>query len=544
MMSPEQSEVSELICFGFVWMDDILCTAINGVALAVAVAIGLLANYQSIDLKRKDHQKLSTMFSVACVFSCICSIGGIGQNAGCYFAENKYLVKWGSVLVSFSGCYLLLQCILCVFTHRLDVTFRDTTYELSNTKRKIIWTLFLMDNLLYITAFTVTSFLMFATNRDSESPLVFSLWLWIMYLSSVLLLCIVAIWTVTEFCRNLLRTAKSYSLYSETEGLDTKQMQIIDVSAKYLSLYMFANVCTIIHFSVFSFLYRHEMDTGTFMGIDCIVNLICLYLQLPFCDSYYYKYCRKVDICCRWIMMRNLGKHDQAIKADRGIETKSRTCTVDEEYLAAEIAAQSADFPSKLDTVSQVSSTTDGCDQVTIQYTSPNSTTIGTSVFGLVTSARNSSQAAGSVADNTLSSTENKFGGLDISMQLKRNKSNPDLSVGTLGTNTADIGSKTREIATEWIKSQNQQNQECDSIEVSSQRDSLPSTEIVTELKSKGSNDSIRRNEVDLTWDESKIIEEICREPSSTDKRPSLQSESGIASSIRAAEESRLSTHF
>ena len=177
---------------------------------------------------------------------------------------------------------------------------------------------------------------------DVEATFVPPQWLYLFYLFPLILYALLCIWTVYEFCHNLLCTAKAQSHYTNKRGLDIKQLQIIDVSSKYLSLFMFAMLSTSIHYVIFSIFNFNELDPAILMGVDCVVNLLCLFLQFPFTSIYYYQYCRSLDICCRRVLTWRLGKHDQAIKAKRAVLHSpkvgaQRDLTVDEMKIAEDL---------------------------------------------------------------------------------------------------------------------------------------------------------------------------------------------------------------
>merc|ERR1719203_2599788 len=65
------------------------------------------------------------------------------------------------------------------------------------------------------------------------------------------------------------------------------------------------------------------------LGVESIVNLLCLLFQYDFADSYYYRYCNRMDLCCRWSMTWRLGKHDEAVKAKRAVMHLRGASTLD-----------------------------------------------------------------------------------------------------------------------------------------------------------------------------------------------------------------------
>merc|ERR1719233_1415998 len=120
-----------------------------------------------------------------------------------------------------------------------------------------------------------------------------------------------------EFCRRLLSTAKTQSHWSQKHGLDTEQLKVIEISSKYISLFVVASLSTIIQFAIASLLHSFGNDPSLFLGVDCVVNLLCLYLQITASSTRYEKCCRGADACCRWVLTWKLTRYDQEIMASR-----------------------------------------------------------------------------------------------------------------------------------------------------------------------------------------------------------------------------------
>ena len=176
---------------------------------------------------------------------------------------------------------------------------------------------------------------------DTGRPLVLPIYLWTLYLLSMILFVALCIWAVYEFCHSILHTAKLISRFTDTKGLDEKQLAIIDLSSKYSSLFIISLCFTVIHFFVFSLFNYLELDSTMLLGVESIVNLLCLLFQYDFAEMYYYRYCNRMDVCCRWSITRRLGKHDEAVKAKRIMMHLRSGGTVDEMTLARELELDS-----------------------------------------------------------------------------------------------------------------------------------------------------------------------------------------------------------
>ena len=326
---------SALDCFGAITIDDITATIINGIALLLITFLALIT-YDKFQDHKMNHRGLRLFFYLAAISSFISCIGGICQNVLCMIMGTG--IEWLMVLICFIGYVSLLQCVLGIFLLRLYVTFLDSQFALSPMKRIILGIAYCSMVIMWIVQILLLFHIVFVQQRYTEESFVIPLFLWSLMLLTLILFVVLSIWTVFEFCRNLLLTAKMRSNWTRTKGLDTKQHQIINVSSKYLSLFMFAACTTLFNFGIFSLCTYNDLDPSILVGMDCIVNVLCLFLQYGFAAIYYYRYCRRLDVCCRRIMTWRMGKHDQEIKAKRAMLTVPKPMSVDEQNIAKNMA--------------------------------------------------------------------------------------------------------------------------------------------------------------------------------------------------------------
>lgn len=312
---------SALKCFGSFWVDDIASTIINGISLLIVICIGLMAHleFQQTDDKRirmiRKGQRL--FFYSAILATCTAALGAIGQNVFCMMLGIG--IEWVMVLICFTGYVTLLMCVLGVFVLRLFDTFHGSLIALSSTKQRILSWLYMAMVLMWTMVVFMFFHVVFAEKKYTEEAFVVPAWSMFTLFIALIIFTILSIWTVYEFCHRLLLTAKLQSQWTRTKGLDKKQIQIINVSAKYLSLFMFAMVTTLINFALFSLCTFHHLDPSTTLGFELISNITTLYLQFPFAEAFYYRCCGRLDVCCRRVITWRLGKHDQSIKAKRAI---------------------------------------------------------------------------------------------------------------------------------------------------------------------------------------------------------------------------------
>jgi len=118
---------------------------------------------------------------------------------------------------------------------------------------------------------------------------------------------LVAVWTFLKnvFILGKSRTVKQIKPFCEEEpiGLNQMQKKLMDLSAKYVSLFILASLSSVI--SMFSGFYESATDLRIslfLVPIDCSFNLLCIYLQYAFAEKHYNKYCGKLDWYCKRMM--------------------------------------------------------------------------------------------------------------------------------------------------------------------------------------------------------------------------------------------------
>jgi len=327
---------SERVCFGPSWIDDLVSAVISGVSLVFSLCIGLMARYrfQRSDPKKVHRASKIVIFAAVC-FSSIQSVAGIGQNAVC--TVTGYEVKFALIVLSYFGYWATMQCVVVILILRLDATFRDSPFPLPALKRNAMLSVFLTVQILWIFEVVFTVHAVIEAHRDIEEPFVLPLWIWASYAVTLALFVALCIATVISFCDRLLSTAKALSKWTEGHRLEAKQREIVDVSAKYLTLFLVAMLSAMLQFAISSLLNFSGHDPSVLLGADCIANLQCLYLQSEFASKHYANHCRKIDVFCRWTLSWRLKNHDEAVRARRatmcrGLEVSRRESAGDKEF--------------------------------------------------------------------------------------------------------------------------------------------------------------------------------------------------------------------
>lgn len=109
--------------------------------------------------------------------------------------------------------------------------------------------------------------------------------------------------------------------------LNTRQQQMLDVSARYILLFFIAALSSILYVVLLNTISRKL--GGFFFGIEFCVNLLCLYLQFAFAAEHYRKCCGCLDPCCRKMVS---GRAKQLIHKESmevNVRTKSMEMSAD-----------------------------------------------------------------------------------------------------------------------------------------------------------------------------------------------------------------------
>merc|ERR1711879_957771 len=199
------------------------------------------------------------------------------------------------LFVSYSGFQVLLVCVIATLVLRLHLTFEHSIWKISRTKLMISLSFTMIMWLIWITC----SILLFL---DVTSKIVF----YAMSLLGLIIFVVISVDAVRLFIRNLLALA---GLKSSTRDItvNRKQQRLINVSAKYLALFLIALVSSIVCVLMTGVCRLYlDIHPGINWSIDGVANILCLYLQYTFAEKHYTRYCSRLDCCFRSKMENNV----------------------------------------------------------------------------------------------------------------------------------------------------------------------------------------------------------------------------------------------
>ena len=251
------------------------------------------------------------------------------SNSECLLWTNTHfaLLFWYMIP---TGLPSLFGSILATFLVRLHITFDESLFAMSNTMRTTIWLSFILF-LLQATASLVFLWIGWlaengrldaeaAERKEKER------YFWTFALSSFCTYLICSAVAVSIFTTNLFKWARSRKdtvqhnyIGKDTIGsldgvmddkrksfaLNITQQRIISMATRYVFLFLVTAVCSVLcYFTCYLGIYT--FNPSILWSMDCVTNILCLYLQYPWTTHLYDKSCRKVDGCCRRLITRNV----------------------------------------------------------------------------------------------------------------------------------------------------------------------------------------------------------------------------------------------
>jgi len=195
---------------------------------------------------------------------------------------------------------VLFLCVWANLTVRLFMAFRERVLKISR-KQQICYVITFVYLLLNALAASACQLLILVGNGFTPS-------IWFQLLLGVVFMIVFA---VSALCIVFSFVSKLFTLEKVCEeepiGLNKMQQKLMDLSSKYISLFLMASISSFI--TMFTGFYESATDLSISISlflvpIDCCVNLICIYLQCEFADHQYATCCGKPDRCCKAVMTK------------------------------------------------------------------------------------------------------------------------------------------------------------------------------------------------------------------------------------------------
>ena len=283
-------------CRGSSNADEIIAVIFNVLGIMFILTIGYIS-YHKIVAYVKDvmHLMLEILYFTAIITACIVLVGSIASVSTCK-----------AVLIAFvhNGYIILCSTLLSTLILRFYITFQESRWSIS--KRELALSLMFV---LFVDAFLLWTgaawYLDWIQLKD----------LYLTQFVGMIMFILLSIWTVYNFLSNLLSLAKLAAVtklglqlqLKLNEKLNDRPQIMINISSKYVALFILASTTTIMTmFMAAVFQLEFMIHPGILYSIDCVVNILCLYLCHAIADHHYIRYCRGLDRCCRWKMIRKV----------------------------------------------------------------------------------------------------------------------------------------------------------------------------------------------------------------------------------------------
>ena len=207
-----------------------------------------------------------------------------------------------------SPFYLILLATLVL---RLHITFKDSTFRMSTRTSYLFWSLSIICSIAAI-AGIVGAQLQYSDSKQTVKIGIYLAIIWtLLYLPLYFIGSITAVW---YFVGNLSKLAKlratsqrDVTVKEDEISLDTTQQRMVNVSAKYILLFLVAILSTLITVIATPFFNQYPalaVITRMIWTFDFCLNFICLYLQFSFATKHYHTFCGCLDNICRKIVSK------------------------------------------------------------------------------------------------------------------------------------------------------------------------------------------------------------------------------------------------
>ena len=251
-------------CFQGSIVDEIVAVTMNSIAIIVMLTIGITA-YKRLRSGAKMHRHLEILCYTAIAAGCVIQIGSILSIALCpSHGENVQIVIM--LFVVYYGFVVLFSCIIGTVVIRLFVTFEHSSLRITKTRLIISISLTVIMCFIWITS-AILDWVGWVSDEG----------FYIMTCVGLVIFVVVAVRSVYRFIRNLLALAGM----TDDENFDKKPQRLINLSMKYLTLFLFAvtsSILVVVVTAVCRMIFN--IHPGIIWSVDCVTNILCLFLQV------------------------------------------------------------------------------------------------------------------------------------------------------------------------------------------------------------------------------------------------------------------------
>ena len=218
------------------------------------------------------------------------------QSVAICFRCSKYDETYRAIQFSAQILYmgLMISVSTTLFT-RIYYTFKYSVFKLS--KCKIYICIFMVISSIINGILLATIIILTYPKWDEGINLILNI---TPALISLLLYFGASIWLIYLFANKMYKLGKLIKTEQQNAEINQRKILLLYTTSKYISLLSIAILTTWITFiGVFSLgftvEYWSDLARQVFLlqfNVDCLINILCLYLQFPFSQKYYEKYCK------------------------------------------------------------------------------------------------------------------------------------------------------------------------------------------------------------------------------------------------------------
>ena len=253
----------------------------------------LVTSLKQLQSDASINKFIKITYFIICISSIISVLSNLISGILCIQQFILGRIAWASYAVT-------LYCILATLLLRLYFTFKDSVFQVTQSQKWMIISSYLFGIICISIEIIIQPTFAFG-------------WLVaaIIYFGQ----------TISGMA---LFASKMYKL-SKMDKCDEHQTDLLYTTTKYVSLLCFATfsswIVTLCMAFVGIFIPDHDIVDillPSMVCMDCVVNIICLYLQYPFNDKYYKRYCICITKFCMYLITKS---SNDEIKLKNSIHT-------------------------------------------------------------------------------------------------------------------------------------------------------------------------------------------------------------------------------
>ena len=323
-------------------MSSIFGLCVNGAFLITLIPSVLLLLFMILILvfsvmKLHDNDKIQAAIKILYYISCTCGIITITLiiiyvSLVCFPSTFDAIYSGLEVVAGFVYGALLTN-IHCILLSRVYLTFKKSAFKVSKYQMIICGSLlatYLVCGCCFI-GFVVAEEEIYGKYRIFVTVTV-ALTL-IAYFS-------LSIYGIFLFAQKMYRLSQMVRTNHAEGTVNDKQLKLLATTAKYISLLSFSIFTTWISFAFYLIIIATNRLSGNWglfgfqifcfqIGIDCCINIVCLYLQFPFTQRHYDKFCAWFGNFWLYILKAKVGKNletkdQQCIEMDNNVSTRAK----------------------------------------------------------------------------------------------------------------------------------------------------------------------------------------------------------------------------